>query len=736
MDVSVVEELVGEMEGECRRRHGSVDAEEIDEVRAEIIEELVAMKCRSSYHGECFRDTMFSDSHDFAAVFSPGAIHLKSFLPDIGSGTDVLGIDAFCTQLPECASVLAEAMSPDVRCFGVSGFEKSGRWADLSDDSLEEYVQEYWKYAVDDVNGGALDLEKVREARKEEIEFMRCKGIWREVPWSEAMNKTGKPPVTVKWVDTMKSGGLIRSRLVARDFRTKGEKDREDLFAATPPLELLKALISKAAGCKARKILVIDVKKAHLYPLCTQDVYIELPEEAGAGPGVCGKLEHWLYGFRPAAQAWENHYSRNLEQEGFKRGAASPVSFWNPKTDVSCLVHGDDFTVVGEDKHLDEIETRMKEWYEVKIKARLGPGSNDAKEIEVLGRKIRCTAKGYEYEADSSHRAKILEALGLDEKSKELSVTGRTEELANDEEELQGPEATSFRAMAARLNYLAQDSPDIQYAAKEVCRQMARPTAESWRKLKALARFVLGRRSVVWQFEWQNEVPELRLFTDSDWAGCRRTRRSTSGGLVMIGAHCVKTWSSTQAPVALSSAEAEYYSMVEGGTRAIGLRNMLEELGVLVRGPVVLHSDSSAARSFASRRGVGRMRHLEVRHLWLQAEVSGQRVVLCRVAGEANPADLLTKYLSRKEIEKHLAKMSVIMIARNLEEAAAEGGCQPSPTLQRLGCKFERPHTQQGEGDHCLSLCLCSACSLLASNCSCLCPHGASQYLAPCGSSR
>jgi hypothetical protein len=234
--------------------------------------------------------------------------------------------------------------------------------------------------------------------------------------------------VTVKWVDTEKLGGVVRCRLVARDFKTKGEKDREDLFAATPPLELLKAQLSRAASRKTRKVSVIDVKKAHLYPLCDQDVYIELPAEAGAQPGMCGKLVHWLYGFRPAAQAWESHYATNLESIGFIRGRASPVSFYNAARDVSCLVHGDNFTFVGDAEHLDFVEANMKGWYELKVKARLGPELTDDKTVDVLGRVVRCTAEGYEYEADPKHHKKIMEAFGFCENTKGLSVNGRIEE--------------------------------------------------------------------------------------------------------------------------------------------------------------------------------------------------------------------------------------------------------------------------------------------------------------------
>ena len=125
----------------------------------------------------------------------------------------------------------------------------------------------------------------------------------------------------------------------------------------------------------------------------------------------------------------------------------------------------------------------------------------------------------------------------------------------------------------------------------------------------------------------------------------------------MIGAHCLKTWSLTQASVALSSAEAEYYAMVEGATRAIGIKTMLEELGLKVN--IVLATDSSAAKSLGSRRGTGRIRHLETRWLWLQLEVAKGNIKLEKVPGDVNPADVLTKYKSGNDIERLLTRMGV-----------------------------------------------------------------------------
>ena len=65
---------------------------------------------------------------------------------------------------------------------------------------------------------------------------------------------------------------------------------------------------------------VIDGKKAHLKPECKEDVYIESLEEAGGGPGMCGKLVHWLYGCKPAAQAWESLYAEKMQWGGVPEG--------------------------------------------------------------------------------------------------------------------------------------------------------------------------------------------------------------------------------------------------------------------------------------------------------------------------------------------------------------------------------------------------------------------------------
>ena len=149
--------------------------------------------------------------------------------------------------------------------------------------------------------------------------------------------------------------------------------------------------------------------------------------------------------------------------------------------------------------------------------------------------------------------------------------------------------------MAATLNYMSQDGPDLQFPIKEVTRQMAKPTAGSWKSVKKVARYLVDRIGVRWEFAWQDEVSRSYVASDSDWGGNLRDRKSTLGGAWMIGTHCIKTWSVVQGPWALSSGEAELYGLVEDVTRAKGLVSLAQELGFTsIENVVQLGTDSSA----------------------------------------------------------------------------------------------------------------------------------------------
>ena len=203
-------------------------------------------------------------------------------------------------------------------------------------------------------------------------------------------------------------------------------------------------------------------------------------------------------------------------------------------------------------------------------------------------------------------------------------------------------ERRTYRASAAQLNYIAQDNPCVPFSAKEACRSTSCPTVRGFHGIKKSVS--VGVKTVRFHCEWQSEVEanRMQLFVDSDWAGCALTRRSTSGGLMKLRTHSLKTWSSTQAVVAMSSAETELYALTEGATRGVGTKTMPSEMGVVLD---VVHvcTESSAAKSVLSQRGLRNMRHIEVKELWLQAAVKESKVKLPTIAGASNPADFSSK---------------------------------------------------------------------------------------------
>ena len=85
-------------------------------------------------------------------------------------------------------------------------------------------------------------------------------------------------------------------------------------------------------------------------------------------------------------------------------------------------------------------------------------------------------------------------------------------------------------------------------AVKEVCRKMSKPIVQSLAKLRRIGQYLYGKPSLVWRFDYQGPQTTIDIYVDANWAACRRTRKSTSGGCAMVGSHCINTWARTQLP--------------------------------------------------------------------------------------------------------------------------------------------------------------------------------------------
>ena len=519
---------------------------------------------------------------------------------------------------------------------------------------MRERLMHVWDEYTDDISGQPLRSDLVAKARQEEMDVFNAFPVYKKVPISTCQYHTGKNPIGVKWVDVNKGDEAepeYRSRLVAKEIKKSTD---EDIFAATPPLEAKKVLFSMAVtGSKKAvnplKLLFLDVKRAYFYAKVRRPVFVQLPDEDYL-EGHCGQLLVSMYGTRDAAQNWEMEYTKGLSEDGFTPGISTPCAFYNPKLDVQCVVHGDDFTFLGTDESLDAVLVAFKNRYDIKMRGRLGPQPKDDKSIRILNRVVTWDEDGIHYEADQRHAEIIVQKLNLADGAATVTTAGVKTKPIDDEELLDPESASLYRRLVARGNYMCIDRQDIQFAIKELSRFMANPTPSAWEALVRLGKYLKLRPRYIIRFGWQPRSTTITTSVDSDWAGEGSTRKSTSGGIMQLGGHVVKSWSSTQNVISLSSGESEFYAIVKGASQSMGLQSLLRDLHLNTRIRVL--TDATTGKSIASRRGLGRVRHIDVANLWVQEKIANDVIELSKIKNVYNPSDLLTKHLSQLEVAR------------------------------------------------------------------------------------
>ena len=181
---------------------------------------------------------------------------------------------------------------------------------------------------------------------------------------------------------------------------------------------------------------------------------------------------------------------------------------------------------------------------------------------------------------------------------------------------------------------------------------------------------------------WQYLPDPIEAYSDSDWGGDATTRRSTSGGCIFAGRHLLQSWSRTQQIVSLSSAEAELHALTKCAAEGMAAANMLKEFYMPVA--LKLTTDSSAEKGIIKRNGVGKVKHLEVKCLWIQEREERGDLSCIKIPRLQNSADLLTHHFTENEGRLHLTRMGLIMRSGRQEPSPARG--VPESSLHLVSC--------------------------------------------------
>ena len=220
--------------------------------------------------------------------------------------------------------------------------------------------------------------------------------------------------------------------------------------------------------------------------------------------------------------------------------------------------------------------------------------------------------------------------------------------------------------------YLSSDRPDTMFASNTAMQHVSKPNVLMNARLQRLGRYYEGKPVLVWCYPLQELPTGIRVDGDGDWAPTTElVRRSTSRGVIRYGLHTWDCYSVTQATIALSSAESEFYATGSATARGLQCKAYLTE----TERPCELdvYSDSSAGRGMCQRTGVGKVRHLELRFLWMQERLRLKAFRLNKETTEEMAADILTKYCEWPRIEQHCATLNLCFLVKGLSSLMVAG---------------------------------------------------------------
>ena len=415
---------------------------------------------------------------------------------------------------------------------------------------------------------------------------------------------------------------------------------------------------------------VFDISRAHFMPKCQRELYVELPEE-DRQPGEedhVGRLNRGMYGFRDASNAWMKDWQNLLAEGGYQVGLANPALFYNEAEFSRGAVHGDDFYVLGPVQAVDKMKELLGSKYQMRESHGLGFVENCVREATVLNRIVTLGIEDgrrfVQIEPDRRHVELIVESVGMKMNGSNGVTTPSIRQTDAAAEALKSSlllgayEASHYRSAVMRASFLSQERADISETVKRLAQGMSLPRVGHWELLKRLARYLIHKPDVSLVY-WQQAMPDaVEVYVDSDFAGSRTDRKSTTGMVQTFGRHVIKATSNLQSVIGLNVSESEYYALVHGGSHGLGLQAYFLDIGIKV-GLVVL-SDSTSAKSFASRRGLGKQRHVMTRFLWLQQVVAAERLCVKKVHTSNNLSDVLTKHTDAKLSMKHCSSVGLV----------------------------------------------------------------------------
>ena len=509
-----------------------------------------------------------------------------------------------------------------------------------------------------------------KKAMREEFAALKANDTWNYVP---AGNEHA---IRCRWVFRTKvnadSSTRLKARLVIKGYEQVEGIDYSDTYAPVAKLASFRLLLALASG-NGWLIHHMDVVSAFLNPPVDEEIYMDPPEGIEwlenswrkDNELVC-KLKKSLYGLKQAPRLWHRHIDTFLKTLEFTSTNSDSNIYISNTADMIILLYVDDLLIFALSlSKMQSIKAHLSEKYQMtdlgSAKQFLGIELNQIQHL------------GIEYWTISQQRfiKTVLSRFGM------LSCKGVTTPLdqgkllskAHEEYKSTLTTQQEYQKLIGSLMYLMMGTrPDLAYTVSTLSKFNCNPTSDHLLAAKRVLRYIQSTAKLHLAFTAGTELNlELKGFCDSDWAGDKSDSKSTSGYLFKLSGAAICWKSRKQNLIALSSTEAEYIALTEAAKEASWLRELYQEICLrmnlnktMLQGSIPIYADNQAAIQMAKvPRFHERTKHIRIRYHYVCSAIESNIITLDYIPTTANPADILTKALSRNLHESHLLRLGL-----------------------------------------------------------------------------
>jgi transposase InsO family protein len=492
------------------------------------------------------------------------------------------------------------------------------------------------------------DADQWRAAMKAEMDSLNTAGTYTIVPLP-----SGRHPIGSKWVFRTKRGadGQIikhKARLVAQGFSQQFGIDYVETFAPVARYSSIRAILALVAH-HDWELHQMDVRSAYLNGDLKEEIYMRQPE-GFVSPGqeslVC-RLQKSLYGLKQAGRTWNQRIDTELKAKSFIPIVADPCVYVYRRgsTIVIISLYVDDLLLCSDSlAQLERVKAELSASFQME----------DLGEAHfVLGIEITRDRKARTLTiSQSAYVTDVIKRFDMADCHPTSTPMDPGAHLlkAADSDVLDAVGVKQYQSAVGALMYAAQGTrPDIAYAMTVLSQFNSAPSAEHWKAVKRVMRYLRGTThyGITYRgLDSSMEEPTLHGYCDSNYAEDLNDRKSVTGYAFLLSGAAVSWQAKKQPSVATSTTEAEYMAASEAAKEAIWWRSFMVSLGYDVTAATRIQSDNQSSIKLSKNpEHHKRSKHIDVRHHFIREKVNEGTIDLMYVNTSEMAADILTKPL-------------------------------------------------------------------------------------------